>query len=217
MSNQTLPQYAVPDLADALIVAADESRDRSLAWLKILKLLLKGRPLSPEQIASALQLSQEEVSRLLQGAELDRDGNVVGLGLSLVPTRHSYQIDGHQFYVWCAVDAILFPAFHQSSAVIESPDPISGETVRLTATPKGLQQIEPGTAVVSWAWLRRTGTLENIRTWGCDFTHFFTSAETASQYVAQHPGLVIVPVEDVFQVAQLVWGREPFKSVIAGS
>ena len=216
MSNQMLPAYDVQELADGLMAVVDGSRDQMLAWLKIMKLLLKGSPVSPEQIAAALQVSQEEVSTLLRGAEFDQEGNVVGLGLSLVPTPHSYTINGRQFYTWCAADAIMFPIFLKTSAVIESPDPISGERVRLIATAEGTQQIEPGTAVVSWAFVTQAGTLENVRTWGCNFTNFFTSVETASQYALQHPGILIVPVDEVFQAGKLAWEREPYKSVIAG-
>ena len=134
--------------------------------------------------------------------------------MSLVPTPHSYQINGRQFYVWCAADAITFPIFHKISAVIESPDPISGEKVRLIGTPEGAKQVDPSTAVVSW--VPGTESLENVRSWFCNFTNFFTSVETASQYVAKHPGLVIVPVDEVFQLGKVLWEKEPYKSMIAG-
>jgi alkylmercury lyase len=148
------------------------------------------------------------------GAELDNAGNVVGLGLSVVPTSHSYQINGRQLYVWCAADAILFPIIHKASAVIESPDPISGDKVRLIGTPEGAKEVKPSTVVVSW--MPGTESVENIRANFCNFTNFFTSVETASQYVSKHPELVIVPVDAVFQLGKLFMEREPYKSLIAG-
>jgi hypothetical protein len=57
---------------------------------------------------------------------------------------------------------------------------------------------------------------EKVRATFCNFTNFFTSVETASEYVSKHPGLVIVPVDEVFQIGKLLWGREPFASIIAG-
>lgn len=214
MSNQTVSSNDLHELSKAMMAFVDGAGDQSLYLLKIMKLLLNGRPMPPEQIAFALQVSQDEVSTLLQAAELDKEGNVVGLGLSLVPTPHAYRIDGRQFYVWCAADAIMFSLFFKTSAVIESPDPISSEKVRLVATPEGVQELEPSTAVVSH--VSATESIENVRAWYCDVTHFFTSAETASQYVSQYPGLVIVPVDAVFQLWQQVWKREPYQSVIAG-
>jgi len=214
MSQSTLPKYDLEELARPMIALLDESRDQSLGWVKIHQLLLDGKPVSPERIAAYLGLTEEEVADLLKGAELDQEGNLVGLGLSIVPTPHAYRIHGRQFYVWCAADAIMFPIFHKTHAVIESPDPISGEKVRLVGTPEGAMEIEPSTAVVSW--VPRTESLENIRTWFCNYTNFFTSVETASQYVAKHPGLIIVPVDEVFQIGKLFWEREPYRSVIAG-
>jgi alkylmercury lyase len=192
----------------------DGSKDQFVYWLKIQKLLLGGQPVSPERIASSFQISGDEVRALLQGAELDKEGKVVGLGLSLVPTAHSYRIHGRQFYMWCAGDAIIYPIFHKTSAVIESPDPISGEKVRLIGTPEGAREVEPSTAVVSW--VPGTESFENIRSWFCNLTNFFASVETASQYVSGHPGLVIVPIDEVFQLGKLLWEREPYKSIIAG-
>jgi alkylmercury lyase len=213
MSQITLPKYDVEELANTMIALLDGWTDKWIGVVKIHKLLLEGKPVSPDRIAAYLQLTQHEVADLIEGAELDQDGNVVGFGMSIVPTSHSYQIDGRQFYVWCAADAITFPLLHKGTAVIESPDPISGEKVRLTSTPEGIQDADPATAVVSW--VPGTDSADNIRSKFCDFTHFFTSIETTSAYVEKHPGLVIVPVEHVFQIGQLMWNREPYKSIIA--
>jgi hypothetical protein len=73
--------------------------------------------------------------------------------------------------------------------------------------------VNPATAAVSW--VPGTDTPDNIRSRFCNFTHFFASAATASEYIAQHPGLVIVPIEQVFQIGQRMWDREPYKSIIA--
>jgi alkylmercury lyase len=214
MANQVLPTYDLQELAAPLLALIDGAPDLFARMMKLQKLLLEGQPVSLDRIAATLQVAREEVPALIRGAELDTDGNVVGWGLSLVPTPHSYQIDGRQFYVWCAGDAITFPLLHKASAVIASPDPISGETVRLLGTPEGARDVAPSTAVVSWA--RRpsgTQTLENVRAAFCNFTNFFASVETASQYVAQHPGLVIVPIDDVFQMGKLLWEGDLYKSI----
>jgi alkylmercury lyase len=213
MSQITLPKYDIEELTNTMIALVEGWEDKWVGWIKLFQLLLEGKPVSPDRLAAYLHRTQEEVADLIEGAELDKDGNVVGFGLSIVPTPHSNQIDGRQFYVWCAGDAITFPLLHKSTAVIESPDPISGEKIRLTSTPQGVQDVNPATAVVSW--VPKVDTPDNIRSRFCNFTHFFTSAATASEYIAQHPGLVIVPIEQVFQIGQSMWNREPFKSIIA--
>ena len=213
MVQDTLPGYDLEELTKEMIALLDEWGELWVGLIKIHKLLLEGNPVSPDRIAAHLHLTQKEVADLIKSAELDEDGNVVGFGLSIVPTPHSYQIDGRQFYAWCAFDAIMFPLLHQNRVVIQSSDPITGERIRLTSTPEGLRDIDPGTTVVSW--VPGINSPEDIRSNFCDFTHFFTSEATASKYVAKHPGLVIVPIEQVFQIGQRMWNTEPYKSINA--
>lgn len=213
MVQQILPKYHLEELANTMLALLDGWTDKWIGVIKLQKLLLEGQPVSPDRIAASLHLTGEELADLLGEAELDQAGNVVGFGLSLVPTPHSYQVDGHEFYVWCAADAITFPLLHKRSAIIESPDPITGEKIRLTSTPEGVQEVNPVTTVVSW--VPGTNSPDHIRSRFCNFTHFFTSAATASEYVARNPGLVVVPIEQVFQIGQLMWNREPYKSIIA--
>ena len=120
MSQETLPKYDLEELARPMIALLDESRDQTIGQLKTHQLLLEGKPVSPEQIAAHLGLTQGEVADLLKGAELNQEGNLVGLGLSIVPTPHSYRIHGRQLYTWCAFDAIMFPIFHRANVEIES-------------------------------------------------------------------------------------------------
>jgi alkylmercury lyase len=216
MPNQQLPKYDLQELLDPLLAMIREAPDLFARLMKLQRLLLEGQPVSLDRIAAALHVAREEVPDLIRGAEFDSEGNVTGWGLSLVPTPHSYQINGRQFYVWCAADAITFPLLHKTSAVIASPDAISGETVRLIGTPYGARDVHPSTAVVSWV-RSPSGkqTLENVRAAFCNLTNFFASIATASQYVAKHPGLVIVPIDDVFQMGKLLWEGDLYQSLTA--
>ncbi len=36
--------------------------------------------------------------------------NVVGWGLTFIPTPHRFRVNGHTFYTWCALDALTIPA-----------------------------------------------------------------------------------------------------------
>src|SRR5262245_27906642 len=137
MSNQPVSNVAPQVLADTLTKLFEAlPKQEANIFLTTQKLLLSGHPVAPAQIAARLQLPQETVTALLHqfGVEWDAHGNVVGFGLSLTPTPHSYVINDRQFYVWCAGDAITFPILHKASAVIESPDPIHGTKLHLLGT-----------------------------------------------------------------------------------
>jgi alkylmercury lyase len=216
MSHPSLSKQELQSLAAPLLEVIAAAPDQFARLIALQHMLLEGQPVSQERIAARFHVPRVEVPDLIRGSEQDAEGNFLGYGLTLVPTPHSYQINGRQFYVWCAGDAITFPILHQASAVIASPDPISGELVRLVGTPEGARDVDPSTAVVSWVRnSSETITPETVRAAFCNHVHFFASIETASQYIAPHPELVIVPIDDVFQIGKLIWEGDLYRSITA--
>jgi alkylmercury lyase len=166
---------------------------------KTLELLANGCPVLPDEIAIVLGVSPEKVLSTLRsfGTEFDKEGNVLGLGLTLVPTPHAYEVNGRKLYTWCAVDALLFPIMLRHTAHIESRDPVTGEKILVTVSPDGVQKVEPKNAVVSWV---NDIDLSNVRGSVCHYVHFFTSAEIASKWIAENPGKTFYPVNnDVYR------------------
>jgi len=183
-------------------------------------LLEEGNPVSAEKVASRLQISRDEATVILKelrvrGAEFDEQGNFVGMGLTLIPTPHRCETNGRTFYTWCADDAIIVPAMFGRTAVIESPDPISGEYVRLTVTPGGVERVEPATAVVSRRFVG--GTFEDVRGTVCNYGHLFASPETASEYAARHSGarLEVSTADEAFRIGQIMSEQQPLKAIFA--
>ena len=219
MTTQSIKKYGPQEIVETAkrgFESWDEGTlEAMMLFTKAQQLLLEGRPVSPDQIGARLRMPKHQAMSFLGhvGAALDEEGNLVGLGLSVVPTQHSYKINGRQLYVWCAADAISFPILHKATAVIASPDPISGELVRLTSSPEGVSGVEPSTAVATIVTGQKG--IANIRANVCNHQHFFTSVDTAAEYVSRHPGLAIATIEDVFQAGQILREQEPFKSLIA--
>jgi alkylmercury lyase len=175
---------------------------------KTLQLLSNGGyPVPPDEIAIRLQVPPETVISILRGfgAEFDKDGNIVGVGLTLVPTPHVYEVNSTKLYTWCAIDALLFPIILKHTAHIESLDPISGDKIQVTVTPDGVQNVEPEAAVVSW--VNSNVDPSNIRGSICHYVYFFTSSETASKWIAEHPGKMFYPVIDAFWAAKKIHNK----------
>jgi alkylmercury lyase len=173
---------------------------------KTLHLLANGCPVPPEEIAIRLQVTADTVLTTLRGfgAEFDKDGNIVGVGLTMVPTPHVYKANGRKLYTWCAVDALLFPVMLKHTAHIQSLDPISGDKIRVTVTPEGVQKVQPESAVVSWV---NNVDLSNIRGSVCHYVYFFRSSETASKWIEEHPGKMFYPVVDAFRAAKKIHNK----------
>ena len=210
----TVREFTTEELAKTVVESWEAAPPSILTVvLSLLQLLQHGKPVAPEELASATGLEvgvAEKLARRL-GAEFDKEGNLVGWGLTLVPTPHKYRSNGHDLYAWCAADTISFPSILNHTAVIESPDPITGEIVRLTVTPDGVEGLNPSSAVVSWSL---DSDLDNIRGSFCNLTHYFASRETATQFVSDRPGPVIVPVESVFEAASMLRDLDAFKSLV---
>src|SRR5688572_7786649 len=78
--------------------------DQPALRLRLLQLLADGYPVSIEQLARALHIPPEQLgAELLRcgDVEFDAAGNIVGAGLSLIPTPHRFAIRGHQLFTWC--------------------------------------------------------------------------------------------------------------------
>ncbi len=90
-----------------------------------------------------------EVLAGLSDLEMDPSGNVVGWGLTFIPTPHRFQVNGHTFYTWCALDALTYPALLGLSARVESSCPVSGTPVTLWVMPTGVHDLSTPSSVVS--------------------------------------------------------------------
>lgn len=65
--------------------------------------------------------------------------------VSVVPACHKFRVNGKNLYAWCAADALFLPKILNATAEIESQDPVTGDLIRLTATPNGVSGFKPGT------------------------------------------------------------------------
>ncbi|NOZ06447.1 MAG: organomercurial lyase MerB [Chloroflexi bacterium] len=170
----------------------------------LLLLLAKGKPVSPDEIAAAIGKSREEVAALLQmlpDVELDDDGDLIGMGLTLRPTPHRFKVEGRTLFTWCALDALMFPAIIGKPVRIQSPCPVSGTLVRVQVASNKVERVEPSNAVVS---VVTPESIADVRSTFCDDVHFFSSPESASEWLAEKPDAVIVSVADAFKLGQIL-------------
>jgi alkylmercury lyase len=62
----------------------------------IVQQITHGKPVASAALRAALRVNQDELEQRLgklpSGVEFDRDGNIVGLGVTLVPTSHRVQV-----------------------------------------------------------------------------------------------------------------------------
>ncbi len=96
----------------------EENKEPFRFALPLWRLLATGKPVSTEQLASAMHRPLQEIQMRLQTWDhrVDQEGNIVAAGLSLIPATHQFHLDELALYTWCALDALAFPAMLGRSA-----------------------------------------------------------------------------------------------------
>lgn len=192
-------------------LAAALRGERDVLCRTLVRELSCGRPVTSATIAHALQIPEEEVKRQLAqltDAERDQRGQVVGWGLSLIPTPHRFLMHGQTLFTWCALDALTYPALLDHSAQVESHCPITGSAVTLTVTPEDVKDLVPATAVISLVLPEPAHGCDGDRETFCKQGRFFASIEAARQWQGARADVLILPIEEAYQLAQrILWYR----------
>jgi len=176
---------------------------------QLIRLLVQGQPVAPALLAARLHRDLDEVIEILRAhpeLEYDEQGNLVGSGLTLVPTAHQFQVGQCTLFAWCAFDTLTYPVELRLSAQVTSRCPVTGSSIHLIVTPEQVLDLEPAEAQVSLvvdvaAWCRH-----NVREDVCNYGHFFASREAAFRWQAAHQEAVILSVEEANQVGKLIEG-----------
>lgn len=178
---------------------------KDLAALHHLYLLLaEGVPVSIEGLSAKSRQSPDDITNLLDhlpDIEFDGHGNIIGAGLTLRPTPHRLTINNRTVYVWCALDALLFPIIVRQTVQVESTCAATGGPVKIKVTPRAVEHIKPTKTVVSIPVPENSA---NIRCSFCSYVNFFGSDEMASQWLSEHPGATALSVIDAYRVSQLL-------------
>ena len=172
----------------------------------VVRLLAYGHPVTPERLATALQMTTEQVAGVLAGLpdlEVDQGGNILGWGLTLIPTPHRFRVNGQQFYTWCALDALSYPALLQVVASVESSCPVSGAPVTLSITPAGVRDLTPPGSVVSLVIPGQGSACDGDRKSFCNQSLFFRSRRDALRWQASSPTARLLSVAEAYQVGRL--------------
>lgn len=165
----------------------------------LMGILAEGRAASVEELVAASDTPASQVrAGLPRDAERDEQGRVIGFGITLEPTPHRVEIDGHTVYAWCAGDTLGNLPATGRRVRISSTCPATGAAITLVAGPDGVSGLNPPDAVVS---VPLTGDPRDIRGSLCQRSSFFVSAEAASEWLAHTPDGTLLSVADAHRWA----------------
>jgi alkylmercury lyase len=175
--------------------------------VQLLRLLADGQPVSREHLATPLGVARDVLDatlRRIPNVAFDQRGRIVAAGLSLLPTPHHFEVNGHALYTWCALDTLMYPVVLGQSAHVASRCPISGAWVQLTVTPERVEDLDPVDTQVSVVVPDAAAACCDVRGAFCQHVHFFAGAEAGATWRATHPEAVLLSVEEAFAVARLL-------------
>lgn len=173
------------------------------------RLLVKGEPLSAEQIGAVLNLSIEAVKETLNhqtgGVFYDESDRIIGyLGLTPNEMAFRFEVEGQQMFTWCAWDALFIPELIGQTAHVESICPITKETIQLKVTPSGVTEITPTSAVMSYVETEADNLRADVIKSFCHYVLFFSSEEAGSQWIRDPEGMYsLFSIEDAFRLGQV--------------
>jgi alkylmercury lyase len=217
--SPTETETTVQDLARAIAAATigiDEQGRR--IGVALYDLLADGDPVTPAQIAAHAGESEALVVATLKGwpgVFWDYAGRVVGFwGLAIPEMDHRFRAEnGKPMYAWCALDPFLIVPVIRRPARVESKDPITGELITMTVTPRGITDLSPATAVVSFIAPNRPFDFDVIESF-CHYVLNFASRESAERWAAQREGIVLLATSEAFEVGLRAWSmwRSPINT-----
>jgi alkylmercury lyase len=197
----------VEAIALALLQTSDIPSSQRPLRRQLTRLLALGQKVTPAQLATAMHSSVEEIRAALHEIaelEYDEQGNIVGKGLTLLPTAHQLYLNHHPMFTWCAWDALYFPVLLSLSAQVISQCPVTAETIRFTVTAEQIADLDPKGAVISLVISDATASSSNVRETFCCYSHFFSSSAAPASWQKKHPDALLLSVEEAYQVATFV-------------
>ena len=208
---RAIHQSSLATLATHLAAHLDCTQD--VACRQIMQAMAEtGQPVSLMHLATRLQMSQEKLAAHLgciSDTEFDKQGNIVGWGITLLPTQHQFVLSELPLFTWCAFDTVLFPPLLHVGAHVQSRCEATGQPITFVATPEGIADLLPATSVLSL--ILPTERCDCVRGTFCEQSLFFQSEEAASSWMALHPDAVLLSVEEAAVLGQMVakmWPQE---------
>jgi len=201
-------QSAVSEMTEQLlrVLPVLDADDQQLS-LALYRQLAQGEPVALPGLAAAAGLPLDQVARRLEswpGVYYDAERRVIGYwGLTIRPTTHRLRVDGREVYAWCAWDTLFLPALLGRTAEVGSVCRGSGDPVRLSVSPRGVESAAPERIAVSFLVPDAKAMRANMIASFCHYVHFFSVAEAAKPWLAQHPEAFLLSLDEAYEVGRL--------------
>jgi alkylmercury lyase len=181
---------------------------------QIVQHVARGKPVTRAVLSASLQMSQHHLSKQmvhLPNVELDQAGNILGWGLTLVPTLYRLQMREQELYAWCAFDTIQLPPVLQAEARVHSACTVTGHPISFVVSAEGaIRDLTPAEARLSLIVPEHCGDAgdnggaTSVRATFCQQSLFFASEQAASTFLAAHLEAIFLSLEEAAHLSWLI-------------
>ena len=209
MQSNSIEKPSLNDLAEILAPAFPKRNQlEQKVSVQIHRLLAHGRPLTRQHVADSLQLPVETINDMLSrwwGIHYDHRNQIVAYwGLSIHPTQHHFEVDGHKLFTWCAWDTLFLPEILQADVRVESQCATTRARIRLTLSPDRVTHVQPRNAVISFMTPEAARVKENVVAHFCHSVRFFKSEDAGLAWTGQHPGTFLLTVDQAHRLGRKI-------------
>lgn len=137
------------------------------------------------------------------GVEVEGDA-VVGVALTLRPTANRFRVRGNDLYTWCGFDTLFLPILLAEHAQVASTCPVTGTPIQLTVHADGTaSDVTPDTVVVGIVGeeIAAGCPVSGLESAICTQMPFFASRRAGELWLADHPGVAIVDLDEARDIA----------------
>jgi alkylmercury lyase len=176
--------------------------------LAIYQRLATGAQVTPEDIGALTRLEPCHVRELLQlvpASAIERNGHesITGfIGLSILPSRHEFHVEGRKLYTWCAFDALFLPELIAKPATIISPCPASGKSIEIELDANGLSRATPQSTVMSIVSPKAESYKDDLQGAFCCHVNFFAGEDSFAEWAEGRVDVAFVSLAEAHEMAR---------------
>lgn len=197
------------EILDTVAQVAVRWQDSDTEVLRaIFPLLANGTPVRPSDLARHVGTDRGRLRSALAFPRIgwDNRGRITELfGVTLRPTAHRIVVEGMTFFTCCAVVAHMIPSLVGRSADVESVDPVTGGTVRLTVTAEAVTRVDPKPALATWVATQGDRIADHVGGELCVHVKHFEDAVSAAAFCAQSDRRFSIRLDELHEASRLLY------------
>jgi alkylmercury lyase len=175
--------------------------------IAVYRLLARGKAVQVADLARATNLTAPQIEQLITlipASAYDRapDQSFVSfIGLSINPTGHQFKIGAQTLYTWCVFDALFLPAILGQPAILATECPATGQRIKITINPDGVESASPPQPVMSIIVPDTDACCSDLRGAFCSQINFFADRAAFSSRNKRSDTDDCICLDDAFALA----------------